>query len=112
MFPQLMSTLLNWTEQVQMKVILKKAVDFELQEDVLSVPTLEMMLQVMAAREVDRKPEGERAWKWFDGWSDVKVQKDTVMQDPEGLEYRVDSVTDWSQAGFYKYDLVQQPYGL
>ena len=40
------------------------------------------------------------------------MEIDTVLMDPKGVEYRVAGVTDWSQAGFWKIDLVQQPWGL
>ena len=112
MFPQLQNVMANWTEPIQMKILNKTAVDFEVQEVVLGVPVIDMMLQVMKARDVDRKPEGERFWKWMTGWSETKVPKDTRMQDPEGLEYIVGAITDWGQSGFYVYDLVQQPKGL
>ena len=111
MFPQMGSVMFGWSEAVQMKIIKKVAVDFESQEDVLAVTTIDMMLQVMKARDVDRKPEGERIWKWWVGWSTTKVEKDTILQDPEGKQYRVTSDEDWSQAGFYKVDLAQQPIG-
>lgn len=112
MFPQLQSMFLNWDQAVQMKVLNKTAVDFEVQEVVLGIPVIDMMLQVMKARDVDRKPENIRHWKFWNGWSETKVPLDTRMQDPEGLEYIVNAVTDWGQSGFYIYDLVQQPFSL
>ena len=112
MFPQLQNVLANWTEPVQMKILSKVPVNFEVQENVLSVPVIEMMLQVMDPRKVERKPENERSLKFWDGWSETKVPKDTRMQDPEGLEYVVSSITDWGQSGFWKYDLVQQATNL
>lgn len=111
MFPQMGSALLGWGIPVQMKIISKQPVDFELQEDVVAVPTLEMMLQAMSPQKVDRKPENERTWKWWDGWSIKRVPLDSVMQDPDGKEFRVSSVRDWSQAGFFAYELVEQPKG-
>lgn len=112
MFPQVSSVFLNWLETVQMKVISKQPVDFELQEDVLAVPTLDMVLQAMSPKEVQRKPENERIWKWWDGWTTTLVEADAVLQDPDGVEFRVTAVNDWSQGGFYKVDMVEQPKNL
>ncbi len=112
MLPQMASTFLNWEESVQMEVITKKPVAFESVENVDAILTLEMVLRAMSPQKVNRKPEGERIWKWWDGLSDTCVEKDTVVQDPDGRQFRVDSVYDWAQAGFYAFELVQQPYGL
>lgn len=112
MMPQLQTVLLNWTSAVQMKVIQKKAVDFELEEDVVAVPGIEMMITPMSPQKIARKPENERTWKFWEGWSTVRIELDAVIQDPDGLQFRVQSVHDWSQAGFFEYELVQQPYGL
>ena len=111
MFPQLQSTLLGWGVPVQMKVISKQPVDFEVQEIVLEIPTIEGMLTVSNPRKVDRKPEGERSWKWWDFVTTSKVQEDTILQDPNGVEFRVTSIADWGQAGFYVLDLAEQPKG-
>lgn len=112
MFPQVQNVFLNWLSAVQMKVIKTTAVDFEAQENVLAIPTIQMVIQAMDPKRVDRKPEGERIWKWWDGWTTSPIAADTVIQDPDGIEFRVTAVNDWSQGGFYKVDLVEQPRGL
>ena len=112
MMPQMQSAFLNWSETVQMKVITKEAVDFESVENVDAVVTFDAVLQALTPRQVNRKPEGERIWKYWTMYSTTRVEKDTVVQDPAGKQYRVTSTDDWSQAGFYKSELVQQPFGL
>lgn len=112
MMPQLSSAFFNWQSAIQMKVINKKAVDFELQEDVAAVVTFDAVIQAMKSRDVDRKSEGERTWKWWTMWSETKVQIDTTIQDPDGVEFKVQSVENWAQGGFYKYELTEQPKGL
>ena len=110
--PQMQSVFLNWGETVQMKVIKKVAVDFEETEDVLAVVSFDAVLLALSPREVQRKPEGERSWKFWSMWTETRVERDTVVQDPDGKQYRVHSTQDWGQAGFFKSELVQQPYGL
>lgn len=112
MMPQVSSAFLNWTSAVQMKVINIKAVDFEAQEQTLSIPVLEMVIQHQSPQRVERKPEGERKWKWLDAWCKDKIILDTQLQDPDGSQYRVQAVYDWSQGGFWHAELVQTPAGL
>lgn len=111
MMPQMQNTLLNWGEWVQMKIISKQPVDFEVQDNVLAVLTIDMMLTAMKSKDVNRKPEGERIWKWWNGITRETIESDTVLQDPNGVEYRVMNTNDWSQAGFFLCELVQQPQG-
>lgn len=112
MFPQVQSVFFNWTESVQMKVIHQEPVDYELYEDVKGVLFFDAVLQAMKSRDVMRKPENERIWKWWTMWSTTKVEIDTVIQDPNGVQFRVQSIEDWSQGGFYKTELTEQPNGL
>lgn len=112
MFPNVSSVFFNWTSTVQMKVINKEAVDFELVEDTLGIDTFEAVIQALSPKEVQRKPENERIWKWWEMWSTTHIEKDTVIQDPNGVEFRVQSTQDWSQGGFYHSELTEQPRGL
>jgi IS30 family transposase len=101
----------GWGKTVQMKVIYTQAVDFEAVDDVLSIKTIYMQLTPMKSEDVSRKPEGLRIYKWFHGITTAKVGKDTVLQGPDGIEYRVDDMNDWSDSGFTECDIVQQPKG-
>lgn len=95
-----------------MKVINTTAVDFEAQENTLAVPVLEMVIQFQSPQAVQRKPEGERQWRWLDAWCKQEILIDTELQDPDGVQYRVQSVNNWSQGGFWHAQLVQSPVDL
>lgn len=112
MFPNVTSAFLNWTSSVQMKVISKSAVDFELQEGTVAVVTFEAVIEAMKSKDVERKPENERLWKWWDMWTTTKVEADSVIQDPDGVQFRVQKVNDWGQGGFYICELTEQPVNL
>jgi len=112
MIPQVASSFLGWGFTVDMKVVRTTPVDFEPSVEVLNVVSVQGSLQPMKPRDVQRKPEGERTWRWFTFWSTSKPEIDTVLQSPDGVTYRVQSVEDWSQAGFWKSELTQQPAGL
>lgn len=95
-----------------MQIIKQVPVDFESDEVIKGIVSFEAVIQAMSPREVQRKPEGERRWKFWDMWSTIYIQPDTVIQDPNGIQYRVQSTQDWSQGGFFKSDLVEQPINL
>lgn len=95
-----------------MKLIRTTAVNFEAQENVEGILTFPAVIQALSPKVVERKPENERAWKWWEMWSTTHIEKDTVVQDPNGVEFRVNSTQDWSQGGFYHSEMVQQPTGL
>jgi hypothetical protein len=109
MFPNVMSVFSGWTSPVQMKIVNKKAIDFEAEEQVLLVVGFEAVMQPMPPQKVDRKPENLRVWKWWEMWSTTKVQADTDLQDQNGVVFRIQSVQDWSQAGYFKYELTEKP---
>ena len=112
MFPNLSSVVSNWTSPVLMKVISQVPVDFEPSDVVEGQFFIEMMVTPTAPQKIDRKSEGTRAWRWLDYATTSRFWVDMVIEDPDGYQYRVDSVADWSRAGFYKGDMVQQPKNL
>lgn len=112
MFPQVQSVLLGWTSPVQLKVVHTAAVDFEAAEQVLDVVVLEAVLQPMSPQKVNRKPENLRVWKWWDLWSTTEIATDAVVQDPAGVQFRIQEKHDWQQGGFFHYEATEQPNGL
>lgn len=111
MMPQVSSVFFNWMSTVQMKVINTAPIDFESVDNVLDVITFEAVVTPMKPKEINRKPENERAWKWWDMWSTTEFPDNTVVQDPDGLQFRIRSTDDWSQAGFFHADMTEQPNG-
>ncbi len=112
MFPQMGSVFFNWSDAVQMKVVHQQPDDFELFEDVVAVETFEAVIQAMRSKEVMRKSEDLRIWKWWTMWSTHEFRINTVVQDPNGVEFRIQSTEDWSQGGFFVSEMTEQPRGL
>lgn len=112
MFPQVNSVLLGWTTPVQLRLVNSVAVDFEAVDQVLDVVPFDAVMQALSPKAVNRKPEGERIWKWWEAWTIKKMVDDTVVQDQDGTQFRVRSSQDWSQAGFYHYEMTEQPKPL
>lgn len=71
-------------------------------------------LQPVPANQVDRKPQGERSWKW---WSiiikdkTVFFENDTLLVDDYGKQYKIQSGSDWRESGFTKYQAVEDYTG-
>lgn len=109
MFPNVSSAFFNWTESVQMKIIRSGVSDFEPDDTVVAVVEFEAVIQPLHAKIIQRKPEDQRAWKWWEMWSTTHIQTNTTIQDPDGVVYRVQSTQDWSQGGFYHSELTEIP---
>jgi len=105
----MMTVLSGWTAPVQLRVVVKTPADFEVFEDPIDIINFEAVMQPMPPQKVDRKPEGIRTWKWWEAWTVQKLERDTVVQDMDGLQFRVQSVQDWSQEGYFHYDMTEQP---
>ena len=109
MMPNMANGLLNWGSSVQLLIVNTTLVDYEAAQEILQAPTITMMITAMSPRRVQYKEEGERRWKWLEGRSTTKVEADTQLQDPDGVQYRIRAVTDWGQAGFYVYEMTEMP---
>ena len=65
-------------------------------------------IQPFTPRQLQMKPEGERAWTWFTMHSDpvLKLQVDDVVL-WNNIQTRIMSRTDFSLYGYVEYNLVQ-----
>jgi hypothetical protein len=109
MLPNVSTVLQNWTNATMTRVIDKAAVDFEVKETGVRTKTFEAMLTPMPPQKVDRKPEGDRVWMWWDCLTTELLNLDDQVQDDQGRVFKVSTRADWSRAGYYAYDLQEQP---
>ena len=103
------SALRGWTKPTQLRVVSQTPVDFEVSEDTIAVEWFDGLLTPMPAQKVERKPEGLRTWKFWELSTTKDLAVDSVVQDFNGLQLRVQSKDDWGQAGIFNYDLCEQP---
>jgi hypothetical protein len=110
MIPNMRQALRGWTKRLTIQIIKREIADHEVVEEVVAPQVISAVILPMKAREISIKSEGERTWLWWTmhtteslmlGWTFIDV--DT------GKRYRVMASEDYSQGGFYKYDLVQRP---
>lgn len=111
MMPQMQSTIFGFEETIQFQLIKKTVVDHDLVEsNKIRVPLFfEGSLQSIHPRQLMIKPEGERAWKWRVLYTDFEMDLETVIEDSTGIQYRVMTKSDWNQAGYFMYELIEGP---
>lgn len=108
-FPDVSDAFWDWTTPVQFILINTVIADFEVAEAEQNAQTFNAVLEPLNPRKLMVKPENQRRWKWWTVWSTFKLQGGQVIQDPEGLQYRIMSVTDWRNGGHLEYEAVQAP---
>lgn len=111
MMPSMASTLFGFEETLQFEIVVKTVVEGDIVETSNVKPRLffEGVLQPMHPKELLVKSEGERKWKWWTLFTDMVLEVDTVIKDKGNIEYRVMASSDWQQAGYTQYQLVEGP---
>lgn len=111
MMPSLKTAIYGFEETMQFQIVKKTVVDHDLVES-SKVPVhlwFEGNLQPLNPRELLVKTEGERKFKWWTLFAEIDLEVDTIVKDQEGSVYRVMSSSDWKQADFHIYQLIEGP---
>jgi hypothetical protein len=106
--PNLSGAIKGWTEKITVSIITKSIVDYEGSESTNDV-ILDINIQPMPPQQVDRKPEGERYWKWFSiivKDSAYYFKNDDILS-IDGIRYKIMKGNDWRRSGFTKYEAIQ-----
>jgi uncharacterized repeat protein (TIGR02543 family) len=106
--PNLSGALRGWTKKTPVLLVTKTVVNSKVIQTATEV-TLDMNLQPLEAEKVNRKPEEQRAWKWFSLLTrklSTTLNIDNVVI-IKGIRYRVESVQNWEDAGFRRYECVE-----
>jgi hypothetical protein len=111
MMPDLSLAVSHFEETMQFQIVSKTVNDGDIAETSKVKPDLwfEGTLEPMPERALLVKPEGQRNFKWWMLWTDLKLQNDTVIKDENSIIYRVMKTSDWNQAGYYSYQLIEGP---
>jgi isopentenyl diphosphate isomerase/L-lactate dehydrogenase-like FMN-dependent dehydrogenase len=103
-FPDMGDAFSEWGDTQTVRVVTKTMQDHDVVE-VKNQIEIDMLLAPMRAQQVERKPEGQRAWRWWTGYSDHRLAIDDHVIDDEGTVFNVDAVNNYKIAGFYSYEL-------
>ena len=95
-----------------MRIITKTVVNHltkQIAEDIM----IDIMVQPLQPEKVNRKPEEQRAWKWFS--IVTKASNRPLKIDDQvsvnGISYRIDSIQPWSEAGYRRYEATEDYSG-
>ncbi|MGO8695993.1 MAG: hypothetical protein ACLQMF_20205 [Rectinemataceae bacterium] len=110
--PQLSGVLRGWTRKRQVRIVTKTVVNF-LVVQTAEIVTLDILVQPLQPEKVRRKPEEQRAWKWFSilvkGASPELTIDTQIWIGP--IAYRIESRQFWDEAGFRRYEATQDYSG-
>lgn len=107
MLPIMTEALSGLTQQVQFARIKRILKGFNSVPTIQKVNTFAGSLQPIHPRRLMIKPEGERQWRWFQLWTGQQLSTGDYVQDPNGVQYKVMASSDWSQAGYFEYELIE-----
>lgn len=108
MFPDMMDALSGFGKTLQFSVISKTVVDYEVSETNADIDNFIGVAQPITPQQLRIKPEGQRSWKWWTLWTKKRLKVDDVIKDSTCRQYRVVEIEDWSDAGYFKYELQEQ----
>lgn len=110
MIPNMTEGLRGFTRRTKVQIIKQKVKDHESVEAGVDLEEISIVLTPTPPQRIAIKPEGQRTWKWWSGTSRAKLELGWMLRDPkDGRLFEVMEKTDWSQAGFYGYELVEAP---
>lgn len=111
MMPNMVTTIFGLEQTIVFQLVEKTIVGMDLVETTKVRPELffEGVIQPIHPKELLVKPEGERKFQWWNLITDLQLEVDQIIKDEKGSIYRVMSSNDWSQAGFYTYQLTEGP---
>lgn len=108
MFPNMKDAFFGFTDRAQFARVSKASVDHEVVETKAEVVWFSGVFEPISPQRLERKPEGQRNWKFWDLWTTEKLVNDDIIQDACNKQYRVSSNQDWRKGGYYFYELVEQ----
>lgn len=110
--PSMSSALCSLFQPMVFTTIQKTRKNFK----IIEIPTetnFKGVWQPLSAQQLNMKPEGQRAWSWFQlhSCTTLVLNPDDVVKYEE-TQYRVMSKTDYSKYGYYEYHLVLDYQGV
>lgn len=108
MLPNVSDTLTGWEVDIYAVFVKQSMVDSEIiNQDIIK--KISGTLQPLKAEEVDLKPEGQRAWQWYDihvksVYPILRVEQKIKVNN---IDYKIMAVKDYSLYGYVEYHVVR-----
>lgn len=108
--PQAGPSMRAWFQKLALVLVRKQIVDFE-EKEVREPFTTNGVIQPLSTRELEMKPEGQRAWEWqmLHCENGLTLIPDEIVE-YHGTKYRVMGQKSYSAYGYLYYELVND-YG-
>jgi hypothetical protein len=107
MLPNMSSAVMAWMQSMRASIVRSVLQEFETQERLYPVDFRGVRVP-FKAQQLDKKPEGQRAWRWevLYATPELVLQPNDVIQF-NCVRYRVDAKLDYSEYGYCEYHIVQ-----
>ena len=106
-FPEMYNEFSDWERSITYSAVTKTLINHEIVESAPVSVTISCLVYPAKAQELALKPEGQRTWKFWHMISKVLFNVDDIVTDDNGTQFRIMGKTDWTQAGFYNYDIAE-----
>ena len=105
--PNMSSAFQNWTETGPVQIVRSILVEGEAQKKTRTV-TASTCVQPLSAQKIAMKPEGERAWKWWQIVASLELDAEIGDLIEIGrVGYRVLGRWDYSRNGFRQFEATE-----
>lgn len=108
--PYMRNALKGWTKKIEAKIILKTIVDHLPVKESIDV-VIKLNKQPVPSQRIERKPEGQRSWKWWsfiveyiEGGHELNIDDKVIIDD---ITYNIQSKAPWNESGFIKYEATE-----
>lgn len=106
--PDVSSTLTGWEIDMYAIYVKQEMIDGEIINQDIKQKIIGT-LQPLKAEEVNLKPEGQRAWQWYDihvksSYPILRVEQKIKVGD---IEYKIMAVKDYTLYGYVEYHVVR-----
>lgn len=108
-FPIMSDALSGMVANIQFALLRSIQQDFDTVESAQVVRYFLGSLQPLNPRKLLVKPEGWRKWKYYALWTAQTLEVGDFVRDPSGLQYRIMAKSDWHEAAYYEYQIIQSP---
>lgn len=103
-FPDMSREHADWARTEKFTRVGKVTQDHEISEDLSDVEPFDGIFYQHTAQEISWKPEGQRQWIWWHLITSKELALDDLVL-KDGVKYRVWQKTNWTQAGFWEYEI-------
>lgn len=106
--PYLGGAMDGWFTAMKLGVVRSVLEDYETREEI-TWKKFRGVVVPLNPQKLLSKPEGQRAWIWKMVHCDVSLELNLndIVIDTDSQKYRVMAKSDYSQAGYYRYELAQ-----